>query len=339
MPAHPIRIAVISDNPDPGWAWLRDVEGADFTVDGRALNWTGFSTTRPTGPNFLRRFQGVRELATAHARDPFDIIVSHGPWITAWTQWFVTRGNAKHLAFSFNFTDLPTGLRKAAMARAFNKVDAFAVFTDAEQTLYSDYFSLDQQRLLRGPWGVAAPISEPTSHPASGRYYAALGGEARDYAILCETAQRLPEINFVAVARPRNFEGLDPPDNLKVFFDLPFDRAWSVVWDAAAAIIPLRSRETPCGLVTLVGGMHLGKAQIVTDAAGAGDYIVDGKTGLLFPAGDAQALAAKVLQIEDDPALAARLGEAARVHAGAQCSEAATVRFFKSLIEGWFGGN
>ena len=347
----PIRIAVIADNPDPNWVWLRDLMGGDFAVGGRRLDWTKFSTApdqtsrsaagRKIASRLksLARWRGARALKTAAAEKPFDLIVSHGPLATAWTQGVLASadGPARHLAFSFNFTDLPTGLRKTLMTRAFKSVDALAVFTDAEQALYADYFNLDPKTLLRAPWGVAPPLTGPTPRRIEGPYVAALGGEARDYATLCETARLCPDVRFAAVARPHNFDGLDPPENLSVRFNLPFEEAWGIVQHADAALIPLRSRETPCGLVTLVGGMHLGKAQIATDAVGVADYIAPGETGLLTPPRDAAAMAAAVRRLQGDPALAERLGRAARAYAGAHCSEAATVGFFSDLLKRWFG--
>ena len=335
----PIRIANISDNPDPDWVWIRDLMPAGTEVAGRKLAWTSFTTAAESGPKAIGRFHGARALAKASQREPFDVIVSHGPWATAWTEWAgnTKEGAARHLAFSFNFTDLPAGPRKWLMSRAFKRVDAFAVFTDAEQGLYADYFKLDRIRFLRAPWGVAPPLSTLQPKTIEGDYFAALGGEARDYAILCEAARSLPQTRFVAVARPHNFDGLNPPANLEVRFNLPFEKAWGVVQHARAAIVPLRSRETPCGLVTLVGAMHLGKAQIVTDAAGAADYLKDGETGLLVPAGDAGALAAAVRRLDEDPAIAARLGDAARAYAGSHCSEAQTVAFFAGVLNRWFG--
>lgn len=336
----PIRIATISSNPDPNWAWLRDLMGADFTINGRPLEWRSYSTAHgPARFAAMGRWRAAKALKQSIMRQPFDLVVSHGPWTTAWTEWIASpaKAGARHLAFSFNFTDLPTGLRKALMARAFEKVDAFAVFTDAEQDLYAETFGLDRSKLLRAPWGVAPPLSTPQPALIEGDYFAALGGEARDYAILCQAARSLPDIRFAAVARPHNFDGLNPPENLEVFYNLPFEQAWGLVQNAKAAVIPLRSRETPCGLVTLVGGMHLGKAQIVTDAAGAADYLQDEQTGLLVPAGDAQSLAAAILRLDQDGALTARLGAAAKAYAAAHCSEDATVSFFAGLLKRWFG--
>ncbi len=334
----PIRIATISDNPDPDWAWLRDLMPADLVIGGDKLAWTSFTMAASSGPKAIGRYHGAQALAKASIRTPFDLIVSHGPWVSAWTEWFGQRDRSrtKHLAYSFNFTDLPGGIRKPLMAAAFRKIDALAVFTEAEQALYADYFRIDPSKILRAPWGVAPPISAPVPLQITGDYYAALGGEARDYGLLCEVARRCPDLKFAAIARPHNFDGLDIPANLTVLFDLPLEQAWSIVWDAKAALIPLRSRETPCGLVTLVGGMHLGKAQIVTEAAGVSEYVQNGETGILVPAGDADAMAGAVRRLGGDPALSARLGAAAKAYAGAHCSEAATVGFFRSVLERWF---
>ncbi|HEX8987614.1 MAG TPA: glycosyltransferase family 4 protein [Rhodocyclaceae bacterium] len=351
-PKPPIRIATISNNPNPDWVWIRDLMGPDFSVDGRKLEWAGFSTAperraaSELGRRMFRkvpglgRYRGARMLAQEARRRPFDLIVSHGPWTTAWTQFALGQANVRtsHLAFSFNFTDLPDGLRKAMMKRSFESVDAFAVFTDGEQDLYADWFGLDRERFIRAPWGVAPPLSEPPPRRMIEHdYVVALGGEARDYATLCETARLCPEMRFVAVARPHNFADLAPPDNLEVFFNLPFRDAWGIVWHARAALIPLRSRETACGLVTLVGGMHLGKAQVVTAAAGLLDYVEDGSTALLVPPRDAGAMAAAVRRLLADPALAARIGARAKAYAGAQCSEAATVAFFRDFLIRRFG--
>ena len=338
MSKPPLRIASISANPDPNWVWLRDLMGPDFTVGGRTLDWRGYSTSLAR-PRFAGRWRSARQLAKDHAKAPFDVVVSHGPWESAWTEFAALgdRRGARHLAFSFNFTDLPTGPRKILMRRAFRSIDAFAVFTDAEHDLYAETFGIDRSKILRAPWGVAPPLGAPQPKIIDGDYFAALGGEARDYESLCEAARQTPEIKFVAVARPNSFDGLNPPENLTVKTNLPFVEAWGIVQHARAAIIPLRSRETPCGLVTLIGGMHLGKAQIVTDAAGAADYLSHEETGLLVPPRDAGAVAAAIRRLAGDPALTARLGAAAQAYAASHCSEAKTVEFFASLLNRWFG--
>ena len=51
----------------------------------------------------------------------------------------------------------------------------------------------------------------------------------------------------------------------------------------------------------------------------------------------AEAPAAAIRRLDHDHPLAARLGEAARAYAAANCGEAQTVSFFAGLLNQWFG--
>jgi len=117
------------------------------------------------------------------------------------------------------------------------------------------------------------------------------------------------------------------PGNVKVFVNLPATEAWTLVWYADVAVVPLRNDRTPNGHVTLVGGMHLGKAQVVTDSIGVYDYVSDEQTALLAPAQDAKALGLAIERLVDDDALRCRIGNAARDFANANCTEETTVAF------------
>ena len=64
--------------------------------------------------------------------------------------------------------------------------------------------------------------------------------------------------------------------------------------------------------------------------------VTDGVDGLLVPARDAAALARAIARLQDDPALAARLGEAARAKALAEYDErnivARTLEVYRGLV-------
>lgn len=80
----------------------------------------------------------------------------------------------------------------------------------------------------------------------------------------------------------------------------------------------------PFGLVTLEG-MRAGKAVIATAHGGSLDLIEPGVSGLLVRPGDPAALSAAITSLLEDPALARRLGVAARERARATFSEGAFV--------------
>jgi glycosyltransferase involved in cell wall biosynthesis len=59
-------------------------------------------------------------------------------------------------------------------------------------------------------------------------------------------------------------------------------------------------------------GMAAGRPVVSAGTPGAREVLRDGRDALLVPAGDPQALAAALRRLGGDPALRARLGEAAR---------------------------
>jgi glycosyltransferase involved in cell wall biosynthesis len=86
---------------------------------------------------------------------------------------------------------------------------------------------------------------------------------------------------------------------------------------AAADVLVLPSIATatfrePWGLVSNEA-MHQGTPVIASDEVGAaaGGLVVDGRTGLVFPAGDADALAARITALASAPELRERLGDEA----------------------------
>ncbi len=89
---------------------------------------------------------------------------------------------------------------------------------------------------------------------------------------------------------------------------------------AAADVLILPSLATatfrePWGLVCNEA-MHQGTPVIASDAVGAaaGGLVVDGRTGLVVPAGDAGALSARITALASGPGLREPLGAAAREH-------------------------
>ena len=77
--------------------------------------------------------------------------------------------------------------------------------------------------------------------------------------------------------------------------------------------LPTRDFLEPWGLV-VNEAFHQGVPVIATDAVGAaaGGLVQQERTGLIVPAGDAQALAGALRRLHDDAPLRARLGAAAR---------------------------
>jgi glycosyltransferase involved in cell wall biosynthesis len=85
----------------------------------------------------------------------------------------------------------------------------------------------------------------------------------------------------------------------------PRDELPAVYRDADAVVFPVVWPE-PWGLVPLEA-MALGRPVVATGRGGSGDYLLDGENALLFEAGDAAALAARLRALAEDSQLRDRL--------------------------------
>jgi glycosyltransferase involved in cell wall biosynthesis len=335
----PLRIACVTERPDPSWLWL---EGK--VAWRRSIEWTHFRTAA-RGPidrmlkrSFVGRISAGLNLRNKARAGAFDLIVTHLPFIAAWMSDLVgdDAGGAKRLAFAFNFTDLPEGVQAARMTRSFARIDRFTVFSTLERNLYAERFNIPPERIDLALWGANPPIGAPGPRTIAEPYVVALGGEARDYATFAETARLSPQTTFVAITRPWSLEGVALPPNVRHFVNLPWAEAWSLVHHAAAAVVPLRDDLAPNGMITFVGAMHLGKAQITTRSAGLADYAIDGETALVVPPGDPGAMKGAIDRLLNDSALALTIGERARAFAAGRCSEAATIGYFRDYLDRTF---
>jgi glycosyltransferase involved in cell wall biosynthesis len=74
--------------------------------------------------------------------------------------------------------------------------------------------------------------------------------------------------------------------------------------------------------LTVIEAMAAGLPVVATRVGGMAEVVEDGRTGLLAPAGDAEALAESVMRLARDPGLAAEMGRWGRARAWAEFSEA-----------------
>lgn len=222
----------------------------------------------------ISRYRAAFEAVRAARGMP---IISHLPRMTAAvsTAQSLLRSRSPHLAFSFNFTDLPQGAARRYMSRAFGHVDEFFVFSEYERETYPRYFSLPEDRFTRLTWTQRPPAvsSEPSPFPRDS-YVSAVGGEGRDYASLMAAAEALPDIDFVVIARPYNRMG-ELPSNVRLMTNVSPALTWRIALDSSCMVVPLKSRTTCCGHITLVSGELLGIPLISTASEATREYTQD----------------------------------------------------------------
>ena len=120
----------------PEWNWL-----AYRFADRPDLHWTHVSTESMGVPSWLPRGDLVGRVLAARAAcrltaSPDEsLLVSHGPRISVYVELANRRRprRTQHLAYVFNYTELPRGKKRDFHARGLATVDRFVVFSNAER--------------------------------------------------------------------------------------------------------------------------------------------------------------------------------------------------------------
>jgi glycosyltransferase involved in cell wall biosynthesis len=212
---------------------------------------------------------------------------------------------------------LTTGL--AATRRSRRRVDRYiAVSTPVAQACAS--LSAGGQR----PIDVIPPFlsddtfkpidaTRPAFVPATGDYvmFAGALGPHKGVDVLLEAWRGIdPGVPLVLVGLPRRDTPFRFPEGVTVAENVPHEevlRAWK---HCAVAVVPSRWPD-PCPLVALEA-MAVGRPVVASAVGGLPDVVVDGVTGILVRAGDAQPLREGIRQLLADPARRDRMGEAGR---------------------------
>jgi glycosyltransferase involved in cell wall biosynthesis len=315
-------VVCCSEIDDPNWRWLEPA-----LVDICHFQFVRCAPRNVLEKRFrilnLSRIRGCFEAVMLARRTHADVVVTHGPTLAAWCALFgfIFSLRATILAHSFNFTELPNLLKRVVFSLAFKRVDRFVVFSTAEKTVYANAFGVPESRFEFVHWGVRPPnvIGPPPSN--SGNYICAIGGNARDYTTLISAARQLPDILFVLVVRPFNLAGVDLPPNVAVHINLSVEASMNVLCYSRFMVLPLVNSVVPCGHVTIVAAMHLGKAMIVTASVGVSDYVKQGENSLLVPPVDINSLVQAMRALWSDSQLCGRLGESGQMFALRECTE------------------
>lgn len=319
---------------DQGWKWFapeltsKTLEWHFFYLQSR-----GWWETSVRQPN-LAMIRTCRQAVLALKQHDAALLFTHEPAISFWCAlWMELLGiDVEHIAYSFNFPQLPRGAKHRLMRAVFGKISRFVVYSSLEKQLYRDYFQIPPERIDICRWSVARPSCAPETPLETGDYICAIGGNARDYPSLTTAMKQLPDIPLVLVARPHNLNGLEIPPNATVRVNIPKSHANNILEHSRFMVLPLSGSEVPCGHVTLVAAMHLGKAFIVTNSHGVRDYVFDGCNALTCEPFAPESLARTIRRLWNDPQLCRQLGANGRRFATEHCSEASARQYLQHLL-------
>jgi hypothetical protein len=306
------------------WTWfVQELTAQDvrwkFFSDERRYRWQGWVRRL----NLNTPVCGMRA-AWAARGGKADLLISIDPRFSFWTVigCLLVGVRPRHMVFTFNFVTLPHGLKRRLFRFAFRYLDHIRVHSSMEKNLYHEHFGIPLERIRVALWSMNRPGVEPAEPVVGGDYLSAVGGNARDYHCLLEACRLAPEIPMAWVVRPENIAGMDLPPQVQTVCNVSHPLAMNYLAFSRATVIPLESRDTPCGHVTMVSAMYLGKAIVVTDSHGIADYVQEGSNGILCRPHDPEDLARCMRTIWEDRESAERMGGNGRQFAETYCNEA-----------------
>jgi glycosyltransferase involved in cell wall biosynthesis len=106
------------------------------------------------------------------------------------------------------------------------------------------------------------------------------------------------------------------------------DDARELIADADVFVLPSFNEGLP---LVVLEALHAGRPLVASDLPGLRGVVVDGESGILVPAGSAQALAGAIGTLIDNPEAARMLGRAGRAHAREEFSIERTAASYLEL--------
>jgi glycosyltransferase involved in cell wall biosynthesis len=320
-------IAVFSPLP-ASWRW--------YSEDSLHTNWVFYTEEPQTWLERtikqlpLGRIFGAFRCVRGAQRDHAIAIAAHSQNNTMWSAVALRllSSSTPLLSFSFHFSHLPTGLRLLLAKWAFTRVARFGVHSEPERMRYSRHFDLPIERFDLIRWGVQ-PTSiqiEEAPPPVIGPYICAMGKDGRDYRTLVEAMRQLPDLTLVLVAQPYNLAGVEIPENVKVFCDVPREEALNILKHSQFMALPLEDNDTSCGHITIVSAMFCRKAIVATGSSGIADYFPVGYDAPQPAAGDVASWVVALQAMAGDLERRERCADTGEQFAHQYCSHNAAYR-------------
>ncbi len=320
----------------PQWHWL------ESEFKNKNLDWVHYSSQNiihsfiPKHSAIGRSYCALK--STLKAKKSASVLVSHGPTPTSYVGLLAEKicPETPHLAFSFNFTELPQGKKRDLMASAYQQPTRFVCYSTFEQNLYAEYFGIPLSSIDMIYWSqteVATEVNEQATE--SGRYICALGTQGRDYQSLFSAMKKLPNIKLVAVVSPAYIEGLVIPENVIIRNNIPLSQAFNILKFSEFMVLPLRNSQIPCGHSTIVSSMFFKKTILISNAITVSDYITDGVTGLFFEPSNPQDLKQKIESLWEDQKNTHLMNATAYQFAKTHCTEQSAVQYFSKFLKNY----
>jgi hypothetical protein len=210
------------------------------------------------------------------------------------------------------------GLARRLIARSLAGLDHAFFFGPADRTVAIERYGLAEERSSVYPFGVDTGFWRPLPDEPRQEFAIAVGQDRnRDYDLLAAAPGRHP----IRIMTRQKVNIPPGADHVRILAGDYFGASSMSDEDlrrlynrAAAVVVPLKDVYQPSGYSVTLQAMSCGRPVILSRIKGLWTQTLlrDGENCLLVPPGDALALGEAVGRVRADPALAARLGAAAR---------------------------
>ena len=178
-----------------------------------------------------------------------------------------------------------------------------------------DGFGLPPQKVHFVTLGIDADHFAPTPISAAvpGRVFSVGDDRMRDYDTLILALKTVKERRPETTAEIATMLPVELAGDWVTLHRRRMDHAVRACYERAQVVaLALRHSVLGSGLTVILEAMASARPIVVTDNPGLSDYVEDGVTGLLVPAGDPEAMADAVERLLADPAAAAEMGREGR---------------------------
>jgi glycosyltransferase involved in cell wall biosynthesis len=202
------------------------------------------------------------------------------------------------------------------IARAHDRIDRIIVHSPNQVRLVTAALHIDPAILTVVPYGIDTGFWSPGGDAgADPRLVVAAGREHRDFETLLAACADQADL-FVtdsSAHSPRSRRRTPPEWPAAVQHrQVGFVELRERYRRAAVIAVPLVPTAYPFGITSVLEGMATGKPVVVSDTEGLRGIVESGRTGIVVPPGDVEALRDAVAGLLADPDRARRLGAEAR---------------------------
>mgnify|MGYP001800906688 CR=1 FL=1 len=253
-------------------------------------------------------------------------------------QKLLTRSKKPVVAWTFNVGNYKVRsilgpIRQWFAKLSLRQIDRFVVHTSLEIEIYSEWLNLPKERFVFVPFpfrDIQTIFEEDIENP----FIASVGSAHRDFSCLFKAVEDLNISTIVASGRPA-LANLNIPKQVQTPLDISKADCHRIVQQARINILPLQPKDgvTSAGQVTVIEGMHMGRAMIVSDCYGMRDYVIHGETGLLVKPGCVDSLKEAIQLLWTDENLRSRLGRNAQAYAQEHFSDQFAAHQLEEILD------